>query len=153
MKEHFRLSSEIYDFFEKIFHPWQEFLKKAICPEAFFHIRDQCAGGFPRQGAIEFSCIFIQKMLFSQSGERPAAQSLLICSNDNIMQMKDLNVRPPLRAFCPLNPLADARERGKRKKEGKEMRGFEIRCQSGSSIYNALNHFSSSKRLSPNSII
>ncbi|WP_418687115.1 hypothetical protein [Akkermansia sp.] len=67
------------------------------------------------------------------------------------MQMKDLNVRPPLRAFCPLNPLADARERGKRKKEGKEMRGFEIRCQSGSSIYNALNHFPSSKRLSSQS--
>ena len=68
-------------------------------------------------------------MLFSQNGERPSAQSLLICSNDNIMQIKDLNLRLPFRACCMRNPLAEARKGWERNEEEKGMCGFEIRSE------------------------
>ncbi|WP_418391052.1 hypothetical protein, partial [Akkermansia sp.] len=93
----------------------------------------------------------MKKMILGEGGERSLKQFLSICSNYNIMQMKDLNQRLPFRACCMRNPLAEARKRWERNEKEKGMCGFEIRCQSGSSIYNALNHFSSSKRLSPNS--
>lgn len=61
MKEHFRLSSEIYDFFEKIFHPWQEFLKKAICPEAFSIFGISVQAVFRGRAQLSFPAFLFKK--------------------------------------------------------------------------------------------
>lgn len=93
MKRHFRLSSEIYGFFEKLFHPWQEFLKRQSVRRRFYIFGVSVQGIFRSRTQLNFPAFLFKKMLFSQNGERPSAQSLLICSNDNIMQIKDLNQR------------------------------------------------------------
>lgn len=66
-------------------------------------------------------------MMLGERGERRLKQFLLICSNDNIMQMKGLKDRLPFRVCCTLNPLVNAREGWKWKEKEKRMCGFEIR--------------------------
>ena len=63
----------------------------------------------------------MKKMILGEDGERSLKQFLPICSNDNIMQMKDLNQRLPFRACCMRNPLAEARKRWERNEKEKGM--------------------------------
>ncbi|MFR0850478.1 hypothetical protein [Akkermansia sp.] len=124
----FHLLSKIYGIFEKLFQGLQKFKKKASGRRRFSIFRVRVQTVF--HGGINlFFCVFVKKMILGEGGERSLKQFLSICSNDNIMQMKDLNQRLPFRACCMRNPLAEARKRWERNEKEKGMCGFEIRSE------------------------